>query len=121
MKRCVADTKVIWLFIHGLGSRVRAPETTDLVEGGVVTEKPTTPEDTREHHTQYNRPRETPLVGRKPDLRSLVEREARFGTTAVLAPSRGRCRARSVFVLWWMNKPCRAHAPVPLFSSSRNM
>ena len=58
MKRCVADTKVTgshWLFIHGLGSRVRAPETTDLVEGGVVTEKPTTPEDTREHHTQYNR------------------------------------------------------------------
>ena len=26
-----------WLFIHGLGSRVQAPETTDLVEGGVVT------------------------------------------------------------------------------------
>ena len=46
------------------------------------------------------------LVGRMPDLRSLVDREAMFGTTAVLAPSRGRCRARSVFVLWWMNKPC---------------
>ena len=40
MKRCVADAKVVMLlFIHGLGSRVRAPETTDLVEGGVVTEK----------------------------------------------------------------------------------
>ena len=43
------------LFIHGLGSRVQALETTDLVEGGVVTEKLTTPKDTREHHTQYNR------------------------------------------------------------------
>ena len=42
------------LFINGLGSRVQALETTDLVEGGVVTEEPTTPEDTREHHTQYN-------------------------------------------------------------------
>ena len=45
----------MFLFIHGLGSRVRALETTDLVEGGFVTEKPTTPEDTRGHHTQYNR------------------------------------------------------------------
>ena len=43
------------LINHGLGSRVRSPETTDLVEGGVVTEKRRTPEDTREHHTQYNR------------------------------------------------------------------
>ena len=42
---------VMLLFVHGLGSRVRAPETTDLVECGGVTEKPTTPEDTREHHT----------------------------------------------------------------------
>ena len=54
MKRCVADTKVI-VFNHGLGSRVRAPETTDLVEGGVFTGKLTTPEDTREHHAKYNR------------------------------------------------------------------
>ena len=30
--------------IHGLGSRVHTPET-DLVEGGVATTKPTTPED----------------------------------------------------------------------------
>ena len=43
------------LIDHGLGSRVRAPETTDLVEGGVVTEKRRTPEDTREHHAQHNR------------------------------------------------------------------
>ena len=55
MKRCVADAKVMLLINHGLGSRVRAPETTDLVEGGVVTEKRRTPEDTREHHAQYNR------------------------------------------------------------------
>ena len=52
MKRCVADAKVMLLINHGLGSRVRSPETTDLVEGGVVTEKRRTPEDTREHHTQ---------------------------------------------------------------------
>ena len=43
------------LFIHGLGSRVQALETTDLVECGVITEKRRTPEDTREHHAQYNR------------------------------------------------------------------
>ena len=35
------------LFNHGLGLRVRTLET-DLVEGGVVTKKPTTPEDTPE-------------------------------------------------------------------------
>ena len=55
MKRCVADAKVMLLINHGLVGWVRAPETTDLVEGGVVTEKRRTPKDTREHHTQYNR------------------------------------------------------------------
>ena len=54
MKRCVADAKVMLLINHGLGW-VRAPETTDLVEDGVVTEKQRTPKDTREHHTKYNR------------------------------------------------------------------
>ena len=54
MKRCVADAKVMLLIDHGLGW-VRAPETTDLVEGGVVTEKRRTPKDTRKHHAQYNR------------------------------------------------------------------
>ena len=49
------------LVYHGLGSRVHTLET-DLVEGGVVTKKPTTPEDTTEDtreqgdtDTQYNR------------------------------------------------------------------
>ena len=45
------------LFTHGLGPRVHTLEA-DLVEGGVVTKKPTTPEDTREQgdtNTQYNR------------------------------------------------------------------
>ena len=66
MKRCVADAKVVLLINHGLGcSRVRAPETTDLVEGGVVTEKRRTLKDTREHHTQYNR-QTTALHSRRP-------------------------------------------------------
>ena len=64
MKRCVADAKVMLLINRGLGW-LRAPETTDLVEGGVVTEKRRTPKDTREHHTQYNR-QTTALHSRRP-------------------------------------------------------
>ena len=45
------------LFIHGLGSRVRTLET-DLMEGFVVTKKPTTPKDTKGQgdttNTQHN-------------------------------------------------------------------
>ena len=57
MKRFVADTKVIGYLcmVSVQGFEPPRPETTDLAEGGVVTDKPTTPEDTREHHAQYNR------------------------------------------------------------------
>ena len=78
MKRCVADTKVTPIATPLQGGRPErsgllflklligylcawsrfegsSPETTDLLEGCFVTEKPTTPEDTREHHTQHNR------------------------------------------------------------------
>ena len=52
------------LFIHGLGARVRAAETTDLAEGGVVTEKPTTPEDTRNTtHNTTDKPLHSILIG----------------------------------------------------------
>ena len=45
------------LFIYGLGSRVHTLET-DLMEGFVVTKKPTTPKDTKgqgDTNTQHNR------------------------------------------------------------------
>ena len=61
MEAAVAGTGPIAL-IYGLGSRVRTLLEADLVEGGVVTKKPTTQQHkgTPTHNTQYNR-QTTPL------------------------------------------------------------
>ena len=63
MKRCLAGTTVISLFSYGLGSRIHTLET-DLVEGGVVTNKSTTPEDqgTPIHNTT-DKPLHSTLIG----------------------------------------------------------
>ena len=88
------------LISHGLGW-ARAPETTDLVEGGVVTEKPTTPEDTREHHAQYNRTNHcTPLssaLGQRLQARHAVALQCGVRLLVSISRTPPHCEGHSAF------------------------
>ena len=88
--------------IHGLGSRVRAPETTDLVEGGVVTEKPTTPEDTRQGtpHTIQQTNHSTPLssaLGQRLQARHAVAMQCGVGFLVSTSRTPPHCEGHSAF------------------------